>query len=93
MNKIGNREQDFRNYMAGDPYLQHHAGIQQAKKQNNFCACGLNASGGTDVEIPEPAQDVNTKVQKIMFWNYAKTALAVIGIYVVGKFLYNKYVK
>ena len=86
-------EGEFRNYMAGDPYLSHHAGVYPRKKQKDFCACGLNATGGTDVEIPEPENNVKTKVMNLKVMGYAKTALALVGAYIIGTWLYKKYVK
>lgn len=87
------RDGDFRNYMAGDPYLARHAGINIPKKQNNFCACGLNASGGTEPEIPDTEKDLKATVQKMTAWNYAKAGLALIGFYVIARFIYTKYIK
>ena len=86
------KEKNFRNYMADDPYLKYHAVIE-GKKKRDFCACGLNASGGVGTEIPEPESDVKSKVMNLTAWGYVKTALALVGAFVVGSWVYKKYIK
>ena len=78
-----NREQDFRN-MVDDPFLK----VQTIKSKKLNC-CGLAASG-EEVTDPEPVE-IKAKVQNIKAWDYAKTALAIIGLYVVVKYAYGKF--
>ena len=70
----------------GDLKNYHNSG------QRNFCGCGLAADGsesGTEQEL-EP---VKSQVMNLQVWRYARTAFALIGIYVVGKFIYSRIVK
>jgi hypothetical protein len=66
---------------------------------NNACGfsncCGLAATGDEalpPVESPSPAP-VDSKVKNLQRWGYVKTGLALVGAYVVIKFLYGKFVK
>jgi hypothetical protein len=61
---------------------------------NNGCGfsncCGLAATG--DEPEPDPAP-VKANVTNLQAWQYIKTGLAIIGVYVVLKFLYGKFIK
>lgn len=67
-----------------------------SRLQRNFCACGLAATG--DEPIPPAEQEpelepVKNQVASLQVWQYAKTGLALIGLYVIGKFIYTKIIK
>jgi hypothetical protein len=72
----------------------HKRGVSPHKRKNanplnpSRNCCGFNATG--DETAPEP---VSKPVMKMQAWQYAKTGLAVVGAYVVIKFLYGKFVK
>jgi len=99
MRKINeNNKSGFRNFIGADPY------INSLQRGNQFSrACGLSAynsccgglaangdNGETPVEtVPEPVE-VKNKVQNIITLQHAKTALAIIGLYVVVMFAYKK---
>jgi hypothetical protein len=57
--------------------------------------CGLAATGDEalpPVESSSPAP-IDPKVSNLQRWGYVKTGLALVGAYVVIKFLYGKFVK
>lgn len=63
--------------------------------QRDFCGCGLAATGDEPI-APAESQEiepVKAEVMNMQAWQYAKTALALIGIFVVVKFIYSKMVK
>jgi hypothetical protein len=67
--------------MVDDPYLN---------KRFNNC-CGLAATGDSPVEEVTPAPSVKAKVMNMQAWGYAKTALALVGLYVVVKYAISKF--
>lgn len=83
------RDQDFRN-IVGDPYL---AAFDKNKVKNprfHQC-CGFAASGDEVIdENAKPEEPVKVKVQNVKALGYAKTILALVGLYVVVKFIYGK---
>lgn len=94
------KDQNFRNFI---PYPYNDAikrGNQPPRKKQrypwnasgyNMC-CGLAASG--DTEEPAPAPVVTAaKVHDMKTWQYAKTALMLVGLYAIGTYLYKKYKK
>jgi hypothetical protein len=82
-----NKDQYFRNFI-DDPYLYHHS----MGKARNFCACGLNATG--DGTTPAGSETVKAVVAtNITMLGYAKTGLALVGLYVVVMFVYKKWIK
>lgn len=82
----GLNDPEFRN-MVNDPYLNaqgkvlNNAGGRDPWKPRSRNCCGLNATG---------AEPVNKAVTKLQAWNYAKTGLALVGAYVVVKYLMAK---
>jgi len=95
-----NRNEEFRN-MVDDPFLNMvKRGNRPPKKRNypfnangyNDC-CGFAASGDLDSDAvnsdPEPVV-IKSKVQNMRAWDYAKTALALIGLYVVVTYAWGK---
>jgi hypothetical protein len=63
----------------------------------NYCGgysncCGLAATGD-EASNAAPSPVDSTPVRNLQAWQYAKTALAIVGTYVIVKFLYGKYVK
>jgi len=80
-----NRGQEFRN-MVDDPFLR----VQTIKSKKLNC-CGLAATGEeSEVIAPEPIA-IKAKVQNMKAWDYAKTALAIVGLYVVVKYAWGKF--
>jgi len=83
-----NTDNNFRN-MVDDPYLR----AAQAKKNFKNC-CGLAATGDgamDDAQLAEQREALPaTKVRDMQAWNYAKTALAIVGAWVVLKWAYEK---
>ena len=76
----------YRN-MVDDPFLAQMSRV----RHNDFCACGMNATG-EDIpqsDTPEAIPDA-VPAGSLQAWRYARTALMLVGLYVVGKFLYNK---
>lgn len=74
------KDLNFRN-MVDDPYLN-----RMANKPFKNC-CGLAATGdGAADEQPLPVP----KVQNVQAWGFIKTALAVVGAWVVIKYAYGK---
>lgn len=56
--------------------------------------CGLAATGDeTDPAASSSPAPIDPKVKNLQRWGYVKTGLALIGAYVVIKFLYGKFVK
>lgn len=84
-----NSEQNFRN-MVDDPFLKKFATNGRVNSHKN--CCGLAATGDVEEEAPAPVE-IKSKVQSIKAWHYAKTALALVGLYVIVKFAYDKYAK
>lgn len=83
-------KKQYRN-MVDDPYL---AALDRRNSYNDFCGCGaLAASGGGEPvqSTDEPETTVTKEVQNLQFWQYAKMALALVGAYVVVKYLYGKF--
>ncbi len=71
-----------------------------SRLQRNFCACGFAATGDNEPPIPQGSQEpeqqlepVKSQVMNLQSWHYVKSILAIIGIYVVGKFIYTKIIK
>lgn len=58
--------------------------------QRNFCGCGFAANGD---EQPAPVETVKSEAMNMQAWQYAKTGLAIVGAFVVIRFIYNKFVK
>lgn len=91
------KEAEYRNFKKGNmpkprprPHPWNASGLDYS-----YC-CGLAATGEELQAAPTPApapEPVNTTVQNMQAWKYAKTALAIVGAYVVIKFLYGKFVK
>ena len=79
-------EKEFRN-MVDDPYLRWHA--LGRVKSHNFCACGLNATGDV-TDTPPP---IKARITNIKAIGFAKTALAIVGLYVVVSYVYKKWIK
>lgn len=52
----------------------------------------LNADGDTAAQAAS-AIPVSTAVYNTQTWQYAKTALAILGLYVALKFVYTKWIK
>jgi hypothetical protein len=84
----------FRN-IVGDTYLD--AMDKRPPLQRDFCACGLAATGEDEIidaeEVADDTKSVKTKAMNLQAWKYFKTGLALVGAYVVIKFLYGKLVK
>jgi hypothetical protein len=81
------REEGFRNKVKA-PKPKPHYPLNACGDFNNCCM----ATG--DEAAPEtPSPTVNKSVQNIQAGKYAKTALALVGAYVVIKFLYGKFKK
>ena len=83
---------DYHN-MVDDPELNSWV----LGRYNNFCACGLAATGDEIVDeiVPGEAEDkelepVKQKVISLQAWRYVRTAFAMIGVYVVIKFIISK---
>lgn len=78
--------------MVDDPLLRAYG---RNISSHNFCACGLAATGDSAVDETDPGDNaaLTAKVQNIKAWHYAKTALALVGLYVIGKYLWTKYKK
>jgi uncharacterized membrane protein len=72
-------EKDFRNFI-GYPIIT-------PKKVKTHNCCGFAASGDA------PVTPVSATVTNISAWSYAKTALALVGAFIIGKYLYTKFVK
>lgn len=89
-----NREQGFRN-MVDDPFLKVQ-GIRN-KKSNNCCGFAASGDLGYMAEQPEPTDPepvaIKAKVQNMKTWDLAKTALAIVGLYVVVKYAWTKFKK
>lgn len=78
---------DYRN-MVDDPYL---AQMDMRQPYNNCCgfaATGEEAIMPETTPAPEAASNIN--VNSMQTWQYAKTALAIIGAWVVLKYLLGK---
>jgi hypothetical protein len=76
---------NFINYPVSKPIMPPKAG----KKLN---CCGFVAATGdaTDPNTPAP---VPVTVTNVTTWNYIKTGFALVGIFVIGKYLYTKFIK
>jgi hypothetical protein len=76
------KDKNFRNFIEYP--------IRGMKKSKN--CCGFSATGdGTDVAQPDTS--VSAVVQKVTVFNYVKLGLAIVGLVVVSKYLWNKFVK
>lgn len=75
---------DFRNFIDYP--------IQRTFKPLSHNCCGFAANGDPAATDPAPAADntVKTAVRNLSLWNYGKTALALIGLYVAVKFVWGK---
>jgi hypothetical protein len=73
--------------MVDDRYLLNFA---MNSRKRNFCGCGFAANGEEGAQGEEPAVDINQRVINLQAWRYARTALLLIGAYVVIKFAYEK---
>lgn len=85
------RDQDFRN-IVGDTYLAAFDKNKVSNPRFHQC-CGFAATGDEAQVIDETAKSeepVKVKVQNVKALGYAKTILALIGLYVVIKFIYGK---
>lgn len=81
-------KKQYRN-MVDDPYL---AALDRRNSYNDFCGCGALAASGDEAQtVEEPENTVTKEVQNLQFWQYAKMALALVGAYVVLKYLYGKF--
>jgi hypothetical protein len=82
------KNSEYRN-MIDDPYLR----MADQRKPFNNC-CGFAATGDEILATEEVPQDdiepVKSQVMNLQAWKYAKTGLAIIGAYVVIKYLYGK---
>jgi hypothetical protein len=90
------QDNQYRN-MVDDPVLNTWA----FRKNRNFCACGLAATGDElqpDAPEDQAAKDTDTepvknKVMNLQAWTYIRTGLVLIGLFVVGKYVYTKFIK
>lgn len=99
------KDQNFRNYI-DYPYNNAIKKGNRPPRQKprypfnasgyNMC-CGLAATGDEAEAAPvaeaPKVVDSTAKLQKVQALGYAKTALALVGLYVIASFLYKKYVK
>jgi hypothetical protein len=91
-----NKSQSFKNFV-DDPYLNigGKAPRREPKYPFNACGCdysnccGLAATGEETEEAVLKVPDV-VKAKNITAWHYAKTALAVIGAFVLISYVWNK---
>lgn len=60
---------------------------------NNFCPCGINATGEEPAPEPIPEESANKKVINLRAWQYVRAGLAIVGAYVVIKYLITKFKK
>ena len=82
--------------MVCDPVLNdYQKDYKPSTSYNNFASCcaGMVAlaatgddAGGEKTELPSMSQ----KVANLQAWNYTKTLLAIVGLYVVIKFIWGK---
>lgn len=68
--------------MYNDPFLRQPA----SQNFNNFCPCGINATG--DEVVPE--ESVNKKVINLQAWQYARMGLVLVGTFVIVKWIMGK---
>jgi hypothetical protein len=81
MNSLNNNsDKKFRNFI---PYPLPNYGL---KKHN---ACGLAATGDADSAAPADTT-VKAAVKDLTAWSYAKTALALLGLYVAVKYVWGR---
>lgn len=93
-----NQTKEYNN-MVDDPYLNFRSKPNRPAKKRNYPfnasgysnCCGLNATG--DEILPEENEPVSNSVMKMQAWQYAKTGLAIVGAYVIIKYLYDKFIK
>ncbi len=77
-----------------DTSLLNASGSKKGIIRKNFCGYGADGEPvDTNTAAPAPSAPISTPITASTGWQYAKTALAVIGIYVVAKFVYVKWIK
>lgn len=89
-------ENDFQNVIKGNaPKKKKHFPLNACGEEYSNCcmATGIGDGIGDGIPLPIAGVTVNSSVQNMQTWQYAKTALALIGAYVAIKFLYGKFVK
>ena len=79
------KEKDFRNFI-GYPIKP----TLPSKKRN---CCGFVAATGDVTDPSANAVPVPVTVANVTTMNYIKTGFALVGIFVVGKYLYTKFIK
>lgn len=85
------RDQEFRNII-GDQYLAAYDKNKISNPRFHQC-CGFAATGDEVEVIDETAktdEPVKVKVQNVKAIGYVKTVLALVGLYVIIKFIYGK---
>jgi hypothetical protein len=79
----------YRN-IVGDPYMTY----MHNRPRRDLNACGLAATGDDTAEPAASDQpEKSNAVVNLQPWRYARTALMLIGVYVLAKFLYEKFKK
>jgi hypothetical protein len=80
-----NSERDFKNF------IEYPLQGASSRVASHNC-CGFAATGDPEATDPASPSDttVKTAVRKVVLWNYAKTGLAIIGLYVAVKYILAK---
>ena len=70
----------------GDPFMEY---MHNRPKRVNACGYAATGDDATVDESAKPDAKPNSVVN-LQPWRYARTALMLIGLYIVGKFIYEK---
>lgn len=99
--KNNDNKKGFRNFIGADPYMNSikkqngsASAAHQFKTRNAFKNCCSMAATGDESDESDPTPvEVKNKVHDIKSIELAKSALAIVGLYVVVTYLYKKFKK
>jgi hypothetical protein len=63
------------------------------KRADHNCCGFVSATGDTITDPNAPAVTVPVTVSNVTTLNYIKTGFAIVGVFVIGKYLYMKFIK